>query len=143
MNIAFVEGRVFIGNGEVLENGTVMVEGNRILKVTEGNIRTPHDFRIIPLAGRTLLPGFIDCHVHLCLDGSPDPIGVLNSESLPMTTLKAAEFATKTVTAGVTTVRDAGGVGGIDLVVRDAVRSGLISGPRILASRLFPRLHIL
>lgn len=136
MNIAFVEGRVFIGNGEVLENGTVMVEGNRILKVTEGNIRTPHDFRIIPLAGRTLLPGFIDCHVHLCLDGSPDPIGVFNSESLPMSTLKAVEFAKKTVMAGITTVRDAASVGGIDLALRDAVRSGLISGPRILASRL-------
>ena len=137
MKIAFVEGLVIVGNGEFFENGTVIVEGNRVMKVSKENIPIPSDFRIIPLAGRTLLPGFIDCHVHLCLDGSPDPIAALNCETLPMTTLKVAEFARKTVMAGITTVRDAGGIGGIELVVRDAVRSGLILGPRILASRLF------
>ncbi len=137
MTIAFVGGIVFVGNGAVIENGTVTVAGDRILKVTEGNIPIPRDYRIIPLEGRTLLPGFIDCHVHLCLDGSPDPIGALNCETMPMTTLKVADFVKKTVMAGVTTVRDAGGVGGIELVIRDAIRSGLISGPRILASRLF------
>ena len=79
MSVAFVGGTVFIGNGEVLENGTVTVEGDRILNVSEGNIPLPRNVRIIALEGRTLLPGFIDCHVHLCLDGSPDPIGVLNA----------------------------------------------------------------
>ena len=137
MKIAFVEGLVIVGNGEFFEKGTVIVEGNRIMKVSKENIPIPKDFRIIPLAGRTLLPGLIDCHVHLCLDGSPDPIAALNCETLPTTTLKVAEFARKTLMAGITTVRDAGGIGGIELEIRDAVLSGLILGPRILASRLF------
>jgi imidazolonepropionase-like amidohydrolase len=52
-----------------------------------------------------------------------------------MTTLKAARFARQTLMAGVTSVRDMGGREEIDLVLRDAIRAGQISGPRMLASR--------
>ncbi|MGD2127427.1 MAG: amidohydrolase family protein, partial [Desulfobacteraceae bacterium] len=135
MTTAFVDGPVFVGDGRVLERATVLVEGERIVKVSEGNVTIPEDARKISLAGRFLLPGFIDCHVHLCLDGSPDPIASLSSESVPMITLKAACFAWQTLMAGVTCVRDMGGKEEIDLVLRDAIRAGLISGPRMLASR--------
>lgn len=134
MTTAFVDGPVFVGDGRILEHGTVVVEGERIVKVAEGNIPIPKDARKIPLAGRILLPGFIDCHVHLCLDGSADPVTLLMGEPLPLTTLKAARFARLTVMAGVTSVRDLGGKDGIDLTIRDAIRSGLILGPRMLAS---------
>jgi imidazolonepropionase-like amidohydrolase len=134
MTTAFVDGSVFVGDGRILEHGTVVVEGERIVKVAEGNIPIPEDARKIPLAGRILLPGFIDCHVHLCLDGSADPVTLLMGEPLPLTTLKAARFARLTVMAGVTSVRDLGGKDGIDLTIRDAIQSGLILGPRMLAS---------
>lgn len=134
MTTAFVDGPVFVGDGRILEHGTVVVEGERIVKVAEGNIPIPKDARKIPLGGRILLPGFIDCHVHLCLDGSADPVTLLMGEPLPLTTLKAARFARQTLMAGVTSVRDLGGKDGIDLTIRDAIRSGLILGPRMLAS---------
>lgn len=133
MTVAFVDGHVFVGNGRVLERATVFVDGERIVKVGERNLSIPRDVHKIPLAGRTLMPGFIDCHVHLCLDGSADPIGSSLSEPLTITALKAAQFARKTLMAGVTSVRDMGGKEGIDLGLRDAIRSGLVSGPRMLA----------
>jgi imidazolonepropionase-like amidohydrolase len=51
-----------------------------------------------------LRPGFTDCHVHLCLDGSADPVTNCMSESVTITGLKAAKFALQTLAAGVTTV---------------------------------------
>jgi imidazolonepropionase-like amidohydrolase len=135
METVLANGTVFVGNGQILEGGTVLVQGERISKVSKGNVTIPKEARKIDLAGRFLLPGFIDCHVHLCLDGSPDPLATLSGESIPMTTLKAARFAEQTLMAGVTSVRDMGGREEIDLVLRDAIRSGQVSGPRMLVSR--------
>ncbi|NWF92801.1 MAG: amidohydrolase family protein [Syntrophaceae bacterium] len=134
MVTGFIGGRIIVGNGKVFERGSVLVEGERIAKVSEKEISIPKEAQRIDLEGRSLLPGFIDCHVHLCLDGSPDPIGALVREHASMVTLKAAEAARRTLLAGVTTVRDMGGKEGIDLGLKAAIRSGLILGPRMLAS---------
>ena len=93
MTIAFLDGRVFVGDGRILEHATVLVEGERIVKVEEGNVAIPNDADKIPLDGRTLLPGFIDCHVHLCLDGSPDPVSAGLAEPMTLCALRAADFA--------------------------------------------------
>jgi imidazolonepropionase-like amidohydrolase len=71
------------------------------------------------------------------LDGTSDPIAALVKETNAITAIKASRFAKHTLMAGVTTVRDAGGRGEVDLSVRDAVNQGIIQGPRILASRHF------
>jgi imidazolonepropionase-like amidohydrolase len=135
MVTAFVGGFVFIGDGRVVERGAVIVDGERIVKVGDEKTPIPRDAQMIPLEGRTLFPGFIDTHVHLCLDASPDPVSTLVSEPVPTTTLKAARFARETLRAGVTTVRDMGGKDGIDLHLRDAIQRGLIAGPRMFVSR--------
>ena len=135
MTTAFVSGRVFTGDGKVLEHATVIVEGDRIVKVGKGKTTVPRGAEKIPLEGATLFPGFIDCHVHLCLDGSADPMTTLLKDPLPMTTLKACRLAHKTLMSGVTMVRDMGGKDGIDLCLRDSIRSGLTLGPRMLVSR--------
>ena len=134
MATAFVDGPVIVGNGRIIEHATVIVEDERIVKVAEGNVNLPKDARKIPMDGQMLLPGFIDSHVHLCLDSSPDPMTSVLSESSTMTALKAANFAGQTLLAGVTSVRDMGGKDGIDLGIRQAISSGLIPGPRMLAS---------
>lgn len=134
MSIAFVDGRVVVGDGKVLERASVLVEGERILKVAAKNFKTPRGCRRISLKGRTLLPGFIDAHVHLCLDGSPDPVAACMNTPLPIALLKAANFARDTLMAGVTTIRDMGAKDGIDLGLRQAIRTGLVPGPRMLVS---------
>ena len=136
MTTAFVGGNVFVGDGEILEHATVLVEGDRITGVGGGHVPVPKEARVIPLDGRMLLPGFIDCHVHLCLDGSADSTSVLVHDPVPLTTLKAARMARETLMAGITSVRDLGGTQGIDLSVRNAVKAGIIQGPRMLASGL-------
>jgi imidazolonepropionase-like amidohydrolase len=133
MAIAFVNGPVIVGDGRVLEHATVLVEGEKIVKVAEGNVNIPKDTQKIPLDGQMLLPGFIDSHIHICMDSSPDPMTSALSESQTMTTLKAANFAKQTLLAGVTSVRDMGGKDGIDLGLRQTINSGLVPGPRMLA----------
>ena len=134
MKIAFVDGRVIVGDGRLIENATVLVEDGTILKVVQNSLLIPKDNQKISLEGRTLLPGFIDAHIHICMDGSPDPMTACLSELPTITTLKAAESARRTLMAGVTTVRDMGGKDGIDFGLRQAIDSGLIPGPRMLIS---------
>lgn len=135
MAIVFEKGRVIIGNGEVIETGTVAVDGNSIKFVgAVGKYLPSKKDRVFDLSGKTLLPGLIDAHVHLCVDGSPDPITSLLKESIPQTTLKAVEHARRTLEAGVTTVRDMGGKDYIDLALRDGIESGILQGPRMLCS---------
>ena len=134
MTIAFLDGPVFVGDGRILEHATVLVEGERIVKVQEGNVAIPNDAHKIPLDGRTLLPGFIDCHVHLCLDASPDPMSASLAQPMTLIALRAADFARQTIMAGVTSIRDMGGKDGIDIGLKQAIQSGLIPGPRMLVS---------
>jgi imidazolonepropionase-like amidohydrolase len=97
--------------------------------------RDARDARAIDGPGRTLLPGLIDTHVHLQFDGGSD----FEKESKELTTpgfaaVKAAVNAKRNLDAGVTTVRDLGGMGGASVDVARAVAAGLIPGPRILAA---------
>jgi len=134
MTIAFVDGTVITGDGRILEHATVLVQDDKIVTVAEGNISIPQGAKKIAIDGMTLLPGFIDSHIHVCLDGSPDPLSTMMAESQTETTLKAAEAARQTLMAGVTTIRDMGGKNGIDLGLKQAINSGLIPGPRMLVS---------
>lgn len=134
MGILFVDGRILVGDGRVLERGSVLVEGERIAGVWEGRGPLPKGIQRVEIAGCTLLPGLVDAHVHFCLDGSPDPIGVLERTPDPLLALRMARHARQTLLCGVTSVRDMGGRNGVDLVVRNAIREGLIPGPRMLAS---------
>jgi len=134
MSIAFVDGRVIVGDGRMIENATVLVEGGSILKIAKNSLSIPKNTQKISLEHRTLLPGFIDAHIHICMDGSADPMTASLTESPTITALKAAESARRTLMAGITTVRDMGGKDGIDFGLRQAIASGLIPGPRMLVS---------
>jgi len=134
MKTAFTNGRVFMGDGRVLEHATVLVEDDKIISIRDSSSGLAKDTRKIPIGDATLFPGFIDCHVHLVMSGSPDPIGALAGESAVVTTIKAVNNARKTLEAGITTVRDLGGKDGIDLELKQAIDGGLIKGPRMLAA---------
>jgi imidazolonepropionase-like amidohydrolase len=85
----------------------------------------------------TLMPGFIDAHVHLVFDHGPDHAitrSVVETSSLPELTLRAARNARQCLLAGITTVRDCGDRGFVTLALRDAIARDLAIGPRILAS---------
>ncbi len=118
--------------GPPVTGRAVVVEGDRVVDVV-GDARAPAG-RVVRLEGLTLLPGLINCHVHLCLGGEADPVRPLVDDPLALTTLKAALRARRTVAAGVTTVRDLGGKDYLELSVKRAIDEGLIPGPRVVAA---------
>ncbi len=77
MKLLFRNGRILDGVGGVIENGWVLVKQGRIEAVGRGAAGATEgreEAEVVDLEGRTLLPGLIDCHVHLVMDGGPDPM---------------------------------------------------------------------
>ena len=123
------------GRGNVQARGFITIENNRIAEVGKGpGPAKKNGYEVMDLEGRCVLPGMIDCHVHLCIDGSADPMQSLQKDSAAMITLKAARHAHLSLLAGVTTVRDLGSVNGISGSLRDAINLGIVIGPRIVST---------
>ncbi len=80
------------------------------------------------------MPGLIDAHVHLCMDGGADPTGRLLAASRNRTVLDALSHMRAQLDAGVTTVRDLGGPYGLSIDLAAAVEDGTLEGPRVVAS---------
>ncbi|WP_052850270.1 metal-dependent hydrolase family protein [Streptomyces avicenniae] len=87
----------------------------------------PEGARTVDVAGRTVLPGFIDCHVHFAV-ATPAEIGQRFAADPTVATLRTARRMRETLHAGVTTARD---LGGAPAGFRTAVADGLIEGPRL------------
>jgi imidazolonepropionase-like amidohydrolase len=106
----------------------VLVEGDLMKEVSDKPIKA-RDAHVVDGGKRTLMPGLIDCHVHVFLT----EVNIRNLESVPLTllTAKAAELMRGMIDRGFTTVRDTGGA---DWGIKTAVESGLIPGPRLFIS---------
>lgn len=89
---------------------------------------------IVHGAGRSLLPGLINSHVHLSADAGPDFTRQIVSDSLPLAALKSATTAALTLRTGVTSVRDCGAADGVVIEVAKGIEDGLIPGPRVRAA---------
>jgi len=125
--------RIIDGTGaEPVRGRSVVVEKGIIAAVVE-DARAPRG-NGVDLAGHTLLPGLINCHVHLCLGAEADPVRPVREEPLALTAIKALLRARETARAGVTTVRDLGGREYVEIAARRAIQEGLIDGPRILVA---------
>ncbi|MDB5512572.1 MAG: peptidase [Enterovirga sp.] len=125
--ILFQNARILDGRSEeALEGHHVLVEDGRIREVSDRPI-TSASARTIDLAGRTLMPGLIDCHVHVI---ASMPNLALNAE-LPNTlvALRAARIMREMLMRGFTTVRD---LGGADHGLVMAIEEGLIEAPRLV-----------
>jgi imidazolonepropionase-like amidohydrolase len=136
-------GRIRLVGAEVLDPVSgefrrldVMVEGGRIVDLTGPTSPGP-DEAGIDGSGLFLIPGLIDCHVHLVMRSEdPDP-SANASRSDEEIRASAADAAERTLLGGVTTVRDVGGWNHVEMAVRDDIEKGKRSGPRlVLAGRL-------
>jgi len=135
MSIILRDVKIIDGCGDAQARGFVVIEKNQILEVGKGpgpSKKNGHE--AIDLDGRCVLPGMIDCHVHLCIDGSADPMQSIQKDSATMITLKAARNAHLSLLAGVTTVRDLGSMNGISGSLRDAINLGVVTGPRVVTT---------
>ncbi len=129
--------RVLIGTGEILDRATILIRGERIAEVgASRTITVPRSCPTLDVDGATILPGLVDCHVHLCLGGEPDVVAALEEESSAETLLKAAAQARQTLEAGFTTVRDVGSRDHTIFALQRAIDSGRLPGPRIVGAGL-------
>ena len=113
---------------EAREGFDVLIEDDRIREVSDKPIKTTEATEI-DVAGRVLMPGLIDCHVHVTL--SELNIFTLDAEPLTHMTAQAAGIMKGMLDRGFTTVRDAAGA---DWGLAQAVESGLFAGPRLFIS---------
>jgi imidazolonepropionase-like amidohydrolase len=121
--------------GEPRPGWAVAVEGDRIAWIgpaAQAPAFAPES--VIDGAGRSLLPGMINCHVHLCNDGAADLFGQVLGDSIPIATIRSVLNARLTLRAGITTVRDCGAANQIAIEIGKAVDRGLIEGPRVRAA---------
>jgi imidazolonepropionase-like amidohydrolase len=123
-------------SGKLVEHGMVVVAGSKIQAVGT-NVAVPAGAKVIDLGDATLLPGFIDAHVHLTSESSKNYYedwyqGVMRFPAEQA--LYGAHYAKVTLEAGVTTVRDLGSSDWISLGLRNAIKAGVIPGPRMLVA---------
>ncbi len=132
--VALRADRLFDGsNAEPLPRPLVFIEDGRIARVGQQQLTPlPDGIEIIDLPGATLMPGLIDCHIHLIFDGSAEPVPHLLAESDHHALLRMSAQAAAMLNAGITTARDLGCRSHLDLDVRGAIAEGIIAGPRLL-----------
>jgi imidazolonepropionase-like amidohydrolase len=129
--------RVIDGTGRTIEQATVVIRGATIAAVgSDRDISLPRGTIKIDGRGLTLLPGLIDCHVHLCLGGEPDVVEAIAQETPTLTLLKSSQAARKSLEAGFTTLRDVGSRDHSIFTLQQAINAGLVPGPRIVAAGL-------
>jgi imidazolonepropionase-like amidohydrolase len=108
----------------------ILIEGGHIRKAGAGE-GIPDGAERLDFPGCTILPGLIDCHVHLSDAGLPDP-ETANGEEDAVRLLRIAQHARRTLEAGITTVRDVGGRHHLEFGFRRAVAAGLAVSPRLV-----------
>jgi imidazolonepropionase-like amidohydrolase len=115
-------------------NQTVVVDAGRITAIEPGFRKPAAGDRVIDLRNGTLLPGFIDTHVHLSMEQSRRTEIERYTRNDTDLTIDAVVNANRTLLAGFTTVRDLGDWSGAVLSLAKAVDAGRVPGPRIIAS---------
>jgi len=123
-------------SGKLIEHGVVVVTGGKIVAVGS-NASIPANAEVIDLGDATLLPGFIDAHVHLSQEAGPNWYRDFFDGALRFPAEQAlygAHYAKATLEAGITTVRDLGSEDYVSLGLRNAINAGMIPGPRMLVA---------
>ena len=116
--------------GDVIEEATIVVDGDRIASVQMGYVGEPD----VDLTGAFVMPGWIDMHVHIGGELSPDSFVEEFTLEPADLALRAVPYAERTLMAGFTTVRDLGTDHGVAQSVRRAVAEGRIAGPRVFTA---------
>lgn len=127
--IAICGAEVFTGR-ELVKGKAILIRERRIVSLSA---RIPRKAERIEAEGLFALPGMIDLHIHLALDGSLHAVeNIMNGEPREITLLKMAENARNTLRAGITTVRDLGAPAGLNIHLKRAIDTGILPGPRIV-----------
>ena len=125
--IVIAASAVLDGKGQVLHDTRIVVEGSKIIAMDPKASPVDYDLR-----GLTVLPGWIDAHVHITWSFGKDGKNAGMGGTTPDDTYRAASNAWVTLMAGFTTVQSVGSPN--DIPLRDAIAKGVLPGPRILTA---------
>jgi imidazolonepropionase-like amidohydrolase len=134
--IAIRAGRLIDGKSDTpITNALILVEGDKIISVTPGGV-PPAGAEVIDLSKATVLPGFVDVHTHVLLNGditAEDYDAQLLKESIPYRAILAARNARIALENGFTSIRDVETEGAMyaDVDVKQAIARGEVPGPRM------------
>ena len=134
--VAIRAGKLIDGKSDKpIENALILVEGDKIVSVTTGG-SAPSGVEVIDLSKSTVLPGFIDTHTHVLLQGditAEEYDAQLLKESIPYRAILAARNAQIALMHGFTTLRDLETEGAMyaDVDVKTAIANGEVPGPRM------------
>jgi imidazolonepropionase-like amidohydrolase len=127
--------RVMTGDETVIDGAIVI--GDRTVDWAGSAVALPAQYQRLPRTDypdSTIMPGLIDCHVHLGLDGGPNPAARMRRETDAQQLVLMLRSARDLLGVGVTTARDLGARAYLDVVVRDAIADGLARGPRMVVA---------
>lgn len=129
-----VDGQLIDVQSGRIERRHIQIDKGRIQAISSDRPAKPGD-DVVDLAGAFVLPGFFDCHVHICANTQNANVSEGWGNALPGTiALYAARAARSMLMAGITTARDVGGWDYHEIAVREAIRAGWIEGPRLLCA---------
>ena len=133
MSTLYRGGRVFDGEG-MADGHAVLVEDGRIARFAPEGEFDGFAGDVFDCHRATVMPGLIDCHVHLLFQGEPDPMTALEKLDTAHAVVRALENAGRTLRGGTTSIRDCGGREYQEFAVRDACNEGRFLGPTIRAA---------
>ena len=138
MELLLSAGQVLTGPaGARVADGAVLLRDDEIVAVgpaAEVRAKADPGTRELAFPGGTVLPGLIDCHVHLAFDASAKPVEALQESDEFSLLLGMTGRAQQLLDSGVTTARDLGDRDGLAVHLRDAIAAGALTGPRILSA---------
>lgn len=121
-------------NGKILTQKTIVVSGKKITSILDGYTDISNsDDTSIDLKSSTVMPGFIDLHVHMESEYNPKKYIERFTINEADVAFKSVNYARVTLMAGFTTVRDLGG-SGVNIALRNAIDQGHTVGPRIFTA---------
>ena len=118
---------------KTLTKQTIIIEGKKIIEIKKGFVDPAKDAELIDLKEYTIMPGFMDMHVHIEHESSPKRYEETFRKNDADVALKATLYCERTLMAGFTTVRDLGGTG-VNVSLQSAIDRGYIIGPKIYTS---------
>src|SRR6266850_2131730 len=125
--VVIAAGTVLDGKGHVMRNTRIVIEGSKIVAIDPK--ATPVDY---DLRGLTVMPGWIDAHVHITWSFGKDGKNAGSGGTTQEAAYQAASNAWVTLMAGFTTLQSVGSP--TDVPLRDAIAKGALPGPRILTA---------
>jgi imidazolonepropionase-like amidohydrolase len=128
-NLSLYAGHLVVGDGRVLENQYVGIVDGVIYEVSSKPLEGEYD-DLVDYSDKYVMPGLIDAHVHLRYDPFGDP----EQRSHEYQAIRGAENARKSLSMGVTSLGEAGGIGNVVFAVRNAINNGVTLGPRLFVS---------